>query len=30
MEYFILSALLLFDVVSIVMVVVYTFSDRNF
>lgn len=30
MEYFILSALLLFDVVSIVMVVVYTFSGRNF
>ena len=30
MEYFILSALLLFDVVSIVMVVVYTFSDRIF
>ena len=30
MEYFILSALLLFDVVSIVMVVVYTFSDRSF
>lgn len=30
MEYFILSALILFDVVSIVMVIVYTFSDRNF